>query len=333
MAILGIDEVGRGPLAGPLVLAAVILPDEIIDSQPDWYGDLKDSKKLSAKKREKLAEIINIEAVVGVGYVMAGEIDRLGMTEALRLGARRAVESVRLAAKEMGVGFSEIVIDGTMNFLVGTSLEKYVTTVVKGDDLVKEISAASIVAKQVRDYYMVQAAEEYPEYGFQQHVGYGTVRHREAISNFGLCPEHRRLVKLVREIAVRDGEDVSGVYDGDSSAKNTTEVGNRAEEAVASYLVESGHQVIARNFKTKICEIDIISVRGEKIYFTEVKYRKNDIFGGGLAAIDKKKLEKMKVGVEMFLKYKKGIEQYNPMLAVADVTGADFFVKDWFEIC
>ncbi|MBR2726141.1 ribonuclease HII [Candidatus Saccharibacteria bacterium] len=332
MAILGIDEVGRGPLAGPLVLAAVILPDEIVESQPDWYGDLKDSKKLSAKKREKLAEIINTEAVAGVGYVMAGEIDRLGMTEVLRLGARRAVESVRLAAKEMGVGFSEIIIDGTMNFLAGTSLEKYVTTVVKGDDLVKEISAASIVAKQARDYYMVQAAEEYPEYGFQQHVGYGTVRHREAISNFGLCPEHRRLVKLVREIAVRDGEDVGSVYDGGVS-KNTTMIGNRAEEKVVEYLERLEHQVIARNFKTKICEIDIISVRGEKIYFTEVKYRKNDNYGGGVAAIDKKKLEKMKVGVEMFLKYKKGIEQYNPMLAVADVTGADFFVKDWFEIC
>lgn len=332
MAILGIDEVGRGPLAGPLVLAAVILPDEIVESQPDWYGDLKDSKKISAKKREKLAEIINTEAVVGVGYVMAGEIDRLGMTEALRLGARRAVESVRLAAKEMGIGFSEIIIDGTMNFLTGTNLEKYVTTVVKGDDLVKEISAASIVAKQVRDYYMVQAAEEYPEYGFQQHVGYGTVRHREAIANFGLCPEHRRLVKLVREIAVRDGEDVGSVYDG-SVSKNTTMIGNRAEERVVEYLEGFGHQVIARNFKTKICEIDIISLLGEKIYFTEVKYRKNDNFGGGVAAIDKKKLEKMKVGVEMFLKYKKGIEQYNPMLAVADVTGADFFVKDWFEIC
>lgn len=331
MAILGIDEVGRGPLAGPLVLSAVILPDEVVRSQPEWYKGLKDSKKLSAKKREELAKEIYANATVGVGYVMAGEIDRLGMTAALKLGARRAVESVRLAAREAGVGFSEIIIDGTMNFLMGTSLEKYVTTVVKGDDLVKEISAASIVAKQVRDYYMVQAAEEYPEYGFQQHVGYGTARHREAISNFGLCPEHRRLVKLVREIAVRDGEDVNGVYDG-CVVKNTTVVGNRAEEAVALYLTELGHQVIARNFKTKICEIDIISVMGDKIYFTEVKYRGNDSHGGGLAAVDAKKIKKMKLGVEMFLKYKKVPDEYNPVLAVADVAGEDFCVKDWFEI-
>ena len=331
MAILGIDEVGRGPLAGPLVLSAVILPDAVVESKPEWYRDLRDSKKLSAKKREELAKEIYANATVGVGYVMAGEIDRLGMTAALRLGARRAVESARVAARERDVKFNEIIIDGTMNFLVGTSLEKYVTTVVKGDDLVKEISAASIVAKQVRDYYMVKLAEEYPEYGFQKHVGYGTSRHREAIVRYGLTPEHRRLVKLVREIAVRDGEDVSWVYDGDAK-KNTTVVGNEAEEKVAAYLARLGHQVIARNFKTKICEIDIISVLGDKIYFTEVKYRKNDNYGGGVMAVDRKKIKKMELGVEMFLKYKKGIEQYNPALAVADVVGTDFSVKDWFEI-
>ncbi len=328
MAIMGIDEVGRGPLAGPLVLAAVILPDKVVESRPEWYENLRDSKKLSVKKREKLAEIILAEAIVGLGCVMAGEIDRLGMTRALELGARRAVRNLK---EKTGASFSEIIIDGTMNFLTGTSLEKYVTTVVKGDDLIKEVSAASIVAKQARDYYMIQVGEEYPEYGFEKHVGYGTLKHREAIKEYGLIPEHRRLVKLVREIAVRDGEDVSGVYDGDV-VKNTTVVGNVAEDKVARYLEDLGHQVIARNFKTKIFEIDIISLLGEKIFFTEVKYRKNDDYGGGLMAIDAKKLKKMELGAEMFLKYKKELGQYNPVLAVADVVGADFRVKDWFEI-
>ena len=91
MAILGIDEVGRGPLAGPLVVGAVILPDE----KPEWTSDLRDSKKLSAKKREALAEIIRAEVPFGLGWVTAGELDSVGISEALRLAARRAVKAVQ----------------------------------------------------------------------------------------------------------------------------------------------------------------------------------------------------------------------------------------------
>ena len=147
MAILGIDEVGRGPLAGPLVVGAVILPEE----RPEWVLELKDSKKLSVKKREALSEVILAEALAtGLGWVSPSEIDKLGIGDALRLATRRSVEEVR----RHNVPFSQIIIDGKVNFLSGTSLGEFVSTVVKADDLIKEVSAASIIAKVARDRYM-----------------------------------------------------------------------------------------------------------------------------------------------------------------------------------
>ena len=110
MAILGIDEVGRGPLAGPLVVGAAILPE----NEPDWVAELKDSKKLSVKKREKLNEVIRAEALAtGLGWVKPAEIDELGISRALKLATRRAVKTVQ----KQHVAFSQIVIDGKVNFL------------------------------------------------------------------------------------------------------------------------------------------------------------------------------------------------------------------------
>ena len=149
MAILGIDEVGRGPWAGPLVIGAVILPDQ----KPDWADELNDSKKLSVKKREKLNELILKEAAAtGLGWVSSAEIDELGLSASLKLAARRAVEEIQ----KKHVPFTEIIIDGTINFLAGTKLENYVTILPKADFLIKEVSAASIIAKVARDHYMYE---------------------------------------------------------------------------------------------------------------------------------------------------------------------------------
>ena len=325
MAILGIDEVGRGPLAGPLVVGAVILPE----GRPGWVEELRDSKQLSAKRRKELAKKVRKgAAAMGLGWVSAGEIDRIGMTEALKLATCRVVKSVQ----QLHVPFSQIIIDGNINFLMGTKLEQYTSTVVKGDDLIKEISAASIVAKVARDNYMCEIAREYPEYGFERHVGYGTELHREMMWEHGLCPEHRRLIKLVQEIAKRDGEDVSGVWQKEPR-KNTTKIGNLGETATCAYLEEQGHTVLMRNFKTKYCEIDIVSVEGGRIYFTEVKYRRNGDHGGGMAAITPNKLKKMEYAAKCFLKFRQDLAgKYNPVLAVAEVAGADFEVKDWFPL-
>ncbi|MBR2839903.1 ribonuclease HII [Candidatus Saccharibacteria bacterium] len=319
MAILGIDEVGRGPLAGPLVVGAVVLPEE----EQEWFKELKDSKKLSAKKRESLSEVIWKETpAVGLGWVSPKELDEVGMSEALRLATRRAVKSVQ----GLHAAFSQIVIDGKTNFLSLTSLSKYVTTVVKADDKIREVSAASIVAKVARDAYMKEAGTRFPEYGFEKHMGYGTLKHREAIMRVGVCPEHRRSFEPIKSM-VGYSRTKSNVI------KNTTFVGAMGEEAVASYLVSAGHEVVARNFKTYFYEIDIVSVCEGRIYFTEVKYRKSDYAGGGLTAVDKKKLERMKFAAECFLKYYKWkYGEFDPMLAVADVYGEDFTVREWVAL-
>ena len=316
MAILGVDEVGRGPLAGPLVVGAVILPE----AEKDWFCELKDSKKLTAKKRERLSGLILAEAAVGLGWVSNVELDALGISEALRLATRRAVKMVQ----GLKVSFSQIVIDGKVNFLKDTPLEKYVSTVVKADDLIKEVSAASIVAKVARDKYMVDLAVKYPEYGFEKHVGYGTLAHRKAIEKFGVCPEHRRSFEPCKSL--------TGFSREENVKKNTTRIGTQGEEAVCEYLVRQGHEIVERNYKTYYYEIDIISVCDKKIYFTEVKYRKNDSAGGGLVAIDNKKQRQMRYGAEAFLKNNPKYNNLDPILAASDVTGKDFTVKDWFVI-
>lgn len=316
MAILGIDEVGRGPLAGPLVVGAVILPAE----EREWFNELKDSKKLTAKKREALNEVILAEAVAGLGWVSNVELDEVGISEALRSATRRAVKAVQ----NLHVPFSQIVIDGKVNFLKDTPLEKYVSTVVKADNLIREVSAASIIAKVARDKYMVEMAEKYPEYGFDKHVGYGTAFHSKAIAEFGVCPEHRRSFEPCKSL--------TGFCRETNVVKNTTKIGVRGEEAVCEYLMRQGHEIIVRNHKTYFYEIDIISVKDEKIYFTEVKYRKNDSFGGGLMAVDAKKQRQMHYSAESFLKYRPEYNNLDPVLAVADVTGGNFTVRDWLVL-
>lgn len=317
MAILGIDEVGRGPLAGPLVVGAVILPDE----KPEWVGELKDSKKLTAKKRDILNELILKEALaVGLGWVSAVELDNIGISAALKLATKKAVQSVQATH----IAFSQIIIDGKVNFLAGTPLEKYVSVMPKADDLIKEVSAASIIAKVARDNYMVRLSEVYPKYGFDSHVGYGTAKHLAAIREHGICAEHRKSFEPIKSMV--------GFTCVENVVKNTTAIGSKGESAVVSDLESNGHIIIDRNFKTKFMEIDIVSIRDKKIYFTEVKYRKSAIYGGGLAAITKEKQAKMRFAAESYLKLKKQFEHFDPLLAVADVSGEDFHVNDWFII-
>ena len=339
MAILGIDEVGRGPLAGPLVVGAVILPRGEAGGAPGrgllecglpgWVGELRDSKKLTAKKREAFSDLICAEAVYGLGWVFADELDAVGISEALRLATRRAVLEVQEKARAAGVSFSQIVIDGKVNFLAGTGLSGYVSTAVKADDLVKEVSAASIVAKVARDKYMRDMALKYPGYGFEKHVGYGTAKHMAAIRELGICPEHRKSFEPIRSMVGFERGASAGSVGG--VVKNTTLVGMRGEEAVCAYLEERGHTVVARNFRTKMCEIDIVSVCGGKIYFTEVKTRRNEDFGGALGAVDGKKVKRMEFAHEVFLKMKPEYREFDPLLAVASVDGK-YRVTDWFTI-
>lgn len=355
--ILGIDEVGRGPYAGPLVVGACILPSpETIQSDPErysWIFKLTDSKKLTAKQREVLYEKIKSGALASAtGWVSSSEIDKYGISESLKLACRRVVKKIQ----ETKVAFSEIIIDGTMNFLGGTSLEKYVSTLKKGDLLIKEISAASIIAKVERDRYMIKLSEKYPEYGFEKHVGYGTRLHQAAMEKFGLTPEHRKSFRPVREIWEKameaPGDEVSSqneidagssmsrgkllqkqTFDeknGRSRGKTTKSLGDKGEDMVADFLESKGHKIVARNFKTKLFEIDIISVCEVDIVFTEVKYRRANRFGESIEFVDANKHRQISFAAEGFLVIHPEYKILTPKLAVAGVSGEDFQLDHWF---
>ena len=329
--ILGIDEVGRGPYAGPLVIGACILGDWQNSENAEWIEKLTDSKKLSTKRREELYVLIKEKALAtATGWVSSTEIDEVGLSKALRLATRRAVGQIQ----KTKVPFSEIIIDGTMNFLVGTKLEKYVSTLKKGDFLVKEISAASILAKVERDKYMAELDAVYPGYGFGKHVGYGTAAHQKAMEEFGLTPEHRRSFRPVREIAENK---ITTKQLGDQGGQMITnkitskQLGDRGEQVVVDYLETSGHEIVARNYKTKLFEVDIISKKDKALYFTEVKYRGGSDFGAGLDFIDKKKQQKMHLAVEGFMATHPECADFRPTLAVAAVD-KDFKLEEWFEL-
>ena len=176
--IAGVDEVGRGPLAGPVVCAAVVMP---LDEDKLVIG-VDDSKKLSEKKREQLAEEIKARALCyTIVEIDEKTIDEINILEATRLGMKKAIESLEIPP--------EIVLtDGNMT--IDTHFPQH--SVVHGDALSYSIGAASIIAKVYRDRLMDEFAKTYPQYGFEKNKGYGTAAHIQGIKEHGLCPIHRR---------------------------------------------------------------------------------------------------------------------------------------------
>lgn len=183
MTIVGIDEVGRGCWAGPVVAGAVIL-DSVVDG-------LRDSKQLSKKQREKLVPKIQLAAsVIGIGWARPSEVDRVGLTAAVGLAMRRALEQIT-------TDYDEIIIDGNFNFLADNPKAR---AVIKADDSVPAVSAASIIAKVERDKFMARMSAKYPDYGFDKHVGYGTALHHERLKLYGVSDLHRRSFKPVQAL-------------------------------------------------------------------------------------------------------------------------------------
>ena len=174
--ICGLDEAGRGPLAGPVCAAAVILPEHL------QIPGLNDSKKLTDKKRRELFPVIQEQAIAyGIGLASESEIDEINILQATFLAMRRALEQLTVRPEIA-------LIDGNRE----TDFGLPVKTVVKGDSLSANIAAASILAKVTRDNLMMELAQKYPEYGFEIHKGYGTKAHYEALRTYGPCPIHRK---------------------------------------------------------------------------------------------------------------------------------------------
>ena len=174
--LCGVDEAGRGPLVGPVVAAAVILP-------PDFRLEgLNDSKKLSEKKREALFDVICQNALAyGIGSASHEEIDEKNILQATFLAMRRAVEKLELKA-------DIVLVDGNRDPILNLPTR----TVVKGDATSASIAAASILAKVSRDRMLIEMDKEFPQYHFAKHKGYGTKDHYEQILNYGICPYHRK---------------------------------------------------------------------------------------------------------------------------------------------
>ena len=190
MITVGIDEVGRGCWAGPLVAGAVILREPI--------EGLRDSKKLSKKRRETLLLEIHQKAFVGLGWVQPKEVDELGLTKAVQLAMLRAMKTLH----EQVATYDEIIIDGNHNFFANVQGLKTdnVAALIRADDQVPAVSAASIAAKVARDTYMAEIAAEYPDYRFDVNVGYGTAAHQAALKMFGVTSIHRKSYKPVQAL-------------------------------------------------------------------------------------------------------------------------------------
>ncbi len=272
--IAGVDEAGRGPLAGPVVAAAVVLSDDQIEG-------LRDSKKLSAKKRHALFQEINDKAIsVGIGIVDEKEIDRINILDATH--------------KAMQMALGRLNQKPTLALIDGYKLPNQVVPnrgIIKGDTKVESIMAASIIAKVTRDKIMIEYDKIFSEYGFAKHKGYGTKKHMEALNNFKATPIHRKSFKPV-----------SLKLPTIKWLQESKRVGKVGEQLAACKLMKEGHVIISIN---ENCaphgEIDIISEKDGLLVFTEVKTFSKEQIAPPELKIDINKLRKLENAINFYI--------------------------------
>lgn len=256
--VAGVDEVGRGPLAGPVVAAAVILPPNC------KIEGVNDSKKLSAKKREILAEEIKEKAIAyGVGVVSPERIDEINILQATYEAMRQALDA--LDPKPQYILVDAVTIP---------KIDILQEGIIKGDAKSISIGAASIVAKVTRDHMMEQMAEFYPDYDFASNKGYGSQKHLAGIARCGICPIHRRtFVKNFLQETQKENKDT----------------GNQGEVLAVREMCKMGYTILEQNYCTPYGEIDIIAKQNGVLVFTEVKMRKSCTYGAPAEAVDQRK--------------------------------------------
>ena len=305
--VAGIDEVGRGPLAGPVVAAAVILPKEC------KIEGVNDSKKLSAKKREELYDIILEKAVsYGIGIVSNERIDEINILQA-------TYEAMREALSQLKPKADYILADAVTIPMVSTPQRG----IVKGDAKSMSIGAASIVAKVYRDRMMEAYDEVYPGYGFASNKGYGAAEHLEGIRKQGITPIHRKT--FVKNFLPQDGE-------------TTSDKGHRGEALAAKQMEKMGYEILKRNYYALKGEIDIIAKKDNYIVFTEVKYRQNEEMGTPAEAVDYKKQQNIIRAAKVYMAENCLLEEgYDFRFDVAEVLtqdGKNYFryTEDAFQI-
>ncbi len=274
--VAGLDEVGRGSLAGPVAAGAVILPHE---PGEDVFRLVRDSKQISAARREEAYDVITESALShAVGWTTPAEIDRIGIAPAVRRAMRRALAKLDPAA-------THLLIDAIS--LPSSGLPQ--KSIIRGDSKSLSIAAASIVAKVERDRLMSSLAERYSAYGFEFHKGYGTRRHLDAIAEIGPCHAHRMSFAPVKREAhriARPSPRVSGQW---------------AESFVATALEDRGVRIVGRNFRTRFGEVDLIAVDGDTLCFVEVRARRPSSFGAPSETVSASKSRRIIAASEQFL--------------------------------
>ncbi len=273
--IAGVDEAGRGPLAGPVVAAAVILDPENVPADAD------DSKKLSASKRERLYDEIMQRALsVSVAVTGPERIDRINIL-------RATLETMNSAISGLEITPDYILVDG--NILPPG--HKNAAAIVKGDALSASIACASIIAKVTRDRLMTELSEKYPQYGFEKHKGYGTHDHMQAIAEHGLCPIHRK--SFCTRLRTPGTE---------TSPVSMRKIGDKGEELAAAHVQGLGMEILERNFSCRLGEIDIVAKSGDTLVFIEVKSAANERFGPAESHVTLSKRKKLRRAAECYMK-------------------------------
>ena len=288
--VAGVDEAGRGPLAGPVVASAVILPEN------HGIEGLDDSKKLTAKKRKKLFDEINEAADVGIGIVSHRTIDKINILQATFKAMRQAINKLEEPPHKSlidGFGFPDQKLKNE--------------GIIDGDNKVESISAASIIAKVTRDSIMKDINPIFPEYGFAKHKGYGTKYHMNALRELKATPIHRKSFKPVKE-------NLPNMH----WLKSKKKISLMGEQLVALQYYNSGYTIIEMN---RTCshygELDIIAQKNNEWIFIEVKTATKDQVEGPTININDSKLQKLGSAIEYFLSKKE--DDKNIRLDVATV--------------
>lgn len=311
--IIGIDEVGRGPLCGPVVAAACILPEdcEILF--------LNDSKKLSEARREALYDEISEKALAfGIGQVDAPRIDEINILqatfEAMRAAAVQCLEMLqkkqgREQRRSQNQSRSQshsrrllpaedclVLVDGNKRIPeLGLPQE----CIVKGDAAAASIAAASILAKVTRDRMMVEYDAVYPGYGFAKNKGYGTEEHYQGLRLHGITPIHRKTF-LKNFSGVSPDASEHGTQNKTFQG-NTREKGAYYETVAADFLKSRGYQIAAENYRCRAGELDLVALDGDTLCFIEVKYRKNADSGMPGEAVDERKQKRIAGAARTFI--------------------------------
>ena len=313
--IAGIDEAGRGALAGPVVAAAVVLPKELPAETAELIDD---SKKLTARRRETAYDTIRRVAVAyGVGVEDADRVDMLGIVPATKSAMRHAI-------RECGTRIDFLLIDAVTNIGIATPSK----SIIRGDSKSLSIAAASIVAKVYRDRIMSKVMESrHPGYGFAAHKGYGTKSHLEALAELGPCPIHRRSFKPVSQMIADQSWDALG----DTSVSNISGrgglrlpsgMGKNAEDAAVEHLRTRKYVILARNYKTRQGEIDIIAEHNDSLVFIEVKARGSAKFGSPIESITPSKLRRLEYVATSYIAAEYGGEDVDWRIDILGVTRA-----------